>query len=133
VITGGTAVTRRVAVAVFPVPPLADVTATELTLGPAVLPCTLVETSQLPPAGTVPPEYVKDNGTSTQAPVPPQVFVGGNPIPPGNTPAGMRSVKATPVSGTAFGLEMLIVNRDERSPASTVSGTKDLAATGGAT
>src|SRR5919201_6086345 len=87
------------AVLVLPVPAL-EVTVTELTLSPAVVPVTLSETRHRDPAGSVPPERLTVEAPGSAVAVPPQ------PLPSllgfdTTSPAGRVLVKAIDVSPTS--------------------------------
>src|SRR5919109_180352 len=101
------------AVLVLPVPAL-EVTVTELTLSPAVVPVTLSETRHRDPAGSVPPERLTVEAPGSAVAVPPQPL----PSPLGfdtTSPAGRLSAKAIEVSPVPrFGFA--IANESEVEP-----------------
>jgi len=133
VIAGGEA-TDSVAVAVLPVPPLVELTVTELFLAPEVVPVTLTENVQVPPAAMAAPLRltVLDPAVAVMVP-PPQVPV--RPLGVETTrPDGNVSVKATPVSATVLAAGLVMVKVSEVVPFNaTVEVPKLLAMTGGAT
>ncbi len=103
VILGGP-VTLTVAFDVLPVPPLADVTCTELFFTPAVVPVTFTEKIQLAPPATVAPARLTLDAPAVAVMVPPpQLPVSAFGVET-TRPAGNVSVKATPVRPVdAFG------------------------------
>jgi hypothetical protein len=95
-ITGG-ARTKMVALAVLPVPPLVDVTVTELVFVPALVVVTLRETAQVLWAASDPPERLMVALPAVAVAVPPQDEA--RPLGVETTkPDGRLSVNATPVS-----------------------------------
>jgi hypothetical protein len=72
--TGG-ATTVMLALGVFPAPALLELTVVLFVFAPAVVPCTVVETEQLPPAGMLPPDRLKLNPPLPAVALPPQVLV----------------------------------------------------------
>jgi len=105
---GATTVTE--ALEVLPVPPSVEVTCTLLFFTPAVVPCTLTTTVQLPLAAIVPPLRLIEPEPAVAVTVPLQVLL--NPFGVATTrPAGRLSVKATPLSATpVFGFVMVKVS-----------------------
>src|SRR6185503_11817355 len=95
---------------VLPVPPSVEVTFTLLFFTPAVVPCTLTTTVQLPLAAIVPPLRLIEPEPAVAVTVPLQVLL--NPFGVATTkPAGRLSVKATPLSATpVFGLVIVKVS-----------------------
>ena len=128
----GGAMTVRTAVAVFPVPPLAELTApVVLVKVPAVVPVTLAATVQVVLAATEPPVSEMAAPPAPALAVPPQVLV--SPLGTDTTrPLGRASVNATPVSVVPpFGLVRVKVS--VLVPFSgTEAGPKALAIDGGA-
>src|SRR5271163_3396232 len=96
------------ATAVLPVPPLAELTVTELSCGPSAIAVAFMENVQDAPSASVAPARVTvlDAGKAVMTP-PPQ-----DPLSPlgvaTTKPAGKVSVKETPVRAVAaFGLTMV--------------------------
>ena len=89
--------TVTLAVAVFPVPPLVDVTVTELFCAPAVVPVTLTENVQDAPAARDAPDKLTEDAPAVAVMVPeshvPVITLGVETT----NPAGRVSVKAIPV------------------------------------
>ena len=105
--------TANVAEAALPLPPSVEVTAlVTLFLGPAVVPKTLTEMVQVPPAVTVPPARL----TVVEFAVAPLTVPLHEFVRPGvaatATPAGKVSLKPLPVRAAAFRLPMLKVSVD---------------------
>ena len=129
---GTGAVTVRTAVAVFPVPPLAELTApVVLVKVPTLLPVTLTATVQVALAATEPPVSEMVAPPTLAPAVPPQVSV--SPLGADTTrPLGRVSVNATPASAVpVFGLVRVKVS--VLAPLSgTEVGLKALAIDGGA-
>src|SRR5271167_1720663 len=97
------------AVAVLPVPPLSELTVTELICTPSLLPVTFTENVQVAPAASEAPvkDTVFEPGVAVATPL--QVLVKALGVAT-NKPAGRVSVKLTPESDVAaFGLVMLNV------------------------
>ena len=117
---------------VFPIPPLVEVTITELGLTPAVVPCTLSEMAQDAPADKLTPLKLTEEEPAVAVAVPPQVL--DKPFGDATTkPLGSESVKLTPVSATlVLGLVMVKL-RLVVFPVKMGFAVKDLAMTGGAT
>ena len=97
--------TAMLAVPVLPVPPLVEVTETELFLTPSVLPVTFTEKVQLADAASVAPDRLTEVDPAVAVMIPPPQ----TPVSPlgveTTSPAGSESVKATPVRlVAAFGL-----------------------------
>jgi len=133
VIVGGVA-TVRLAVAVFPVPPLVELTLpVVLTKFPEAVPVAFTVTVQVLFTAIVPPVSEPLPEPATAVAVPPQVLV--NPFGVAMTiPAGKVSVKATPVSATALAAGFVIVKVNDVVPfRGTVAAPKALAMDGGAT
>jgi hypothetical protein len=109
VIVGGPTTVME-ALDVLPVPPSVEVTCTLLFFTPAVVPCTLTTTVQLPLAAIVPALRVIEPEPAVAVTVPLQVLL--SPFGVATTrPAGRLSVKATPLSATlVFGLVMVKVS-----------------------
>jgi hypothetical protein len=127
---GGVA-TVIIAVAVFPVPPLVEVTApVVLVFGPTVVPVTVTLNTQVPLPTMVAPVNVMVLGLVVVS-EPPQVVVGPDVAtvnPPGNV-----SVNPTPVSASAV-LGFVIVNVSVEVPLSAIIvGLNALLIDGGAT
>lgn len=70
-----------------------------------VVPVTLTDTAHEPLAATVPPDRLTVVAPAEAVAVPPQVLLRLG-VPATTSPAGRLSVKATPVDGAVFGLEM---------------------------
>lgn len=131
-ISGSGSFTNTLAVEVLPVPPLVELTVTELALRPIVVPCTSSEIVQDAPAAKLVPLKLTVEVPAVAVAVPPQSLdklFGSATI----RPAGRESVKLTPVSvvvvlGLLIDLVRLVVLfvRIEFEP-------KDFAITGGAT
>src|ERR1041385_5774541 len=104
-LAGPTTVTE--ALDVLPVPPSVELTDTELFFTPAVVPCTLTTTVQLPLAAIVPALRVMEPEPAVAVTVPLQVLL--SPFGVATTrPAGRLSVKATPLSAIpVFGFVMV--------------------------
>src|SRR5580658_6715911 len=105
---GVAAATVTLAFDVLPVPPLVEVTVTELFCGPVVVPVTFMEKVQLAPPASAAPERLTDADLATAVMVPPPQA----PVSPFGdatiNPAGKLSVKATPVRvDDAFGFVMV--------------------------
>lgn len=86
----GGASTVMLAMAVFPVPALLELTVALLFLTPAVVPSTVVETEQLAPAARLPPLRLSVPPPLLTVAVPPQVLVAD--VPETIKPAGKTSV-----------------------------------------
>src|SRR5258708_23152620 len=109
-VRSGMPTTITEAVAVFPVPPLVEVTApVVLTLFPPVVPVTLTTKGQIPLAATVPPVRLTLPEPAVAVMVPPPQ----EPVSPfgvaTTNPLGKRSVTATPVRAAAA-LELVLLN-----------------------
>jgi hypothetical protein len=133
VIVGGVA-TVRFAVAVFPVPPFVEETAPVVfTKLPDAVPVTFTVNVQVLLTATVPPVSDTLPDPATAVATPPQVLV--SPFGVATTiPAGNVSVKATPVSATAFAAGFVIVNVSEVVPLSGIFAAPNaLAIVGGVT
>ena len=122
--------TARVAVPVFPVPALVEVTCTLLLNEPTVLPCTLTETEHEPPPAIEPPDRLTEPAPPVAVTVPPQLLVA-----PGDEasaiPVGKVSVNATPVNARlALGFVIVSVKVLDP-PSATEVGLKLLAIDGG--
>src|SRR5882724_6008341 len=133
VIVGGVA-TVMLADAVFPVPPLVEVTfPVVLFFTPEVVPVTLTVSVQLLLTAMVPPASETLPEPATAVAAPPQVLV--KPLGVATTnPAGSVSVNATPVSATAFAPGLVMVKVSEVVPFSgRFAAPKALAIDGGAT
>jgi hypothetical protein len=93
--------TAMLAVAVFPVPPLVEVTVTELFCTPAVVPVTLTENVQEAPAARDAPDKLTVDAPAVAVMVPesqvPLITLGVETT----NPAGRMSVKAIPVKAPA--------------------------------
>jgi hypothetical protein len=133
VTTGGEA-TVRLAEAVFPVPPFADVTASvTLFFTPLVVPRTETLTEQDEFTATEPPESVMLVAPATGVNVPPQVFVAPG-VGSTSRPAGKGSTTPTPVSATVLTPGFVIVSVRVVVPFSAiVVGANAFAIVGGAT
>ena len=109
-VTVGGTVTLRFAVAVLPVPPLADVTApVVLTKSPPAAPFTSTLNTQLPLAGIVAPDKLTLLPAAVIVPLPthaPATFAGVATT----TPAGSPSVNPTPVSASVLAAGFVTVN-----------------------
>jgi hypothetical protein len=92
----GGATTTMLALAEVLVPPLVDVTTTELFLMPALVPVTLRETEQLAPAEMVPPVRLREPAPAVATAVPPQLELRSAGVDT-TKPDGRKSVNATPV------------------------------------
>ena len=124
----------NVALAVFPVPPLVEVTVTWLR--PPVVAVTSTENVQKLLVGIVPPERLITPEAATAVTVPPQGLTAGVTLGVAATliPPGRLSVKATPVSATVFAFGFVMVNvKVELPPCVVFVGLNALAITGGAT
>jgi hypothetical protein len=128
----GGPITERLAVPVLPVPPLVEVTCTELVHAPAVVPVTVTDKVHDPAAAIDPPAKLTEDDPAVAVPTPLQVFA--SPLGLETCiPAGNESVKATPVRVVVeFGLEMLSV-KVVVPPAAIEGDPKDLLMEGGAT
>ena len=93
--TGG-ATTVTVALAVFPVPWLAEDTDTELFCVPSAVPITLAVTVQLATGASDPPDRLTVVDPAVAVAVPPQLLVTAGGVATAS-PAGRLSVNATPV------------------------------------
>src|SRR5215813_14811672 len=92
-------------------PPSVELTVTELTFPPAVVPCTLTDTAQLALAASVPPDRLTVPAPPVAVAVPPHVLFRFG-VEATTSPAGRLSVNANPVSVTLlFGLLMLMVSK----------------------
>src|SRR6266700_2434964 len=133
VIVGGVA-TVMLADAVFPVPPLVEITfPVVLFFTPEVVPVTLTVSVQLLLTAIVPPASDTLPEPATAVAAPPQVLV--SPLGVATTrPAGSVSVNATPVSATALPAGLVMVKVSEVVPFSgRFAAPKALAIDGGAT
>lgn len=130
-VNGARFATVREALAVFPVPPLVEVTETESLNVPVVVGVTLTTTAQLPPWKRVPPVRAIEDDPAPAVVVPPQDEV--SPLGVATTsPTGNVSLNASPVNATPLGL--LKVNVSEVEPLRPmVESLKAMAMTGGAT
>src|SRR5262249_2348856 len=130
VIVGGVP-TVRFAVAVLPVPPLVEVTLpVVLVYWPAAAPVTVTLNWHWPLAAMVAPVSEMPVGAVVVT-VPPQIVAEALPTV---RPVGSVSVKATPVSETAFAAGLVIVNVSEVVAFNAmVDGLNTLAIDGGAT
>jgi hypothetical protein len=103
----GGAITVKLAVAVLPVPPSADVTVTELFIVPNVVPVTVTEKVQLPLSDKVAPVRPMTLAPGFATMVPPS----HDPVRPlgvaTTSPAGSLPVKPTPDRGVVR-FELLI-------------------------
>ena len=129
---GAIAFTVTEAVEVFPVPPLVELTVTELFFIPAVVPVTFSPIAQEDEVASVDPERLTEPDPATAVTVPLQVLVKLLGVATTN-PAGSVSVNPTPVSDTVFpaGLEMLKVS-DVLSPTKMLAAPNALVMAGGA-
>jgi hypothetical protein len=101
--------TVRLALAVFPVPPLVEVTWTLLFNVPAELPFTLTETAHVPLVASEPPARLTEPAPAVAVTVPPQVLVALG-VAATTIPLGNVSLNAKPVNARlALGLVMLNV------------------------
>jgi len=129
----GGAATARLAVAVWPVPPLADETAPVVLMrAPAAVPVTFTVSVQELPGLMEPPDRLTPTGYSPTLGSPPQVF-----CRPGDSgtcnPFGKASLKATPVSGWVLAGGLVRVNVRVVWPFNGIDGApKALAINGGA-
>ena len=135
-LTTGALKTFSVAVAVKPVPPLAEVTApVVLTNAPVVVPLTLTVKLQVVLAGMVAPlmEMLVAAATGAKVPVA-QLFVAPGAAAT-SSPAGKVSVTPTPVSATVFAAGFVIAMVKVETPLfrTTAVGANDLAMVGAAT
>src|SRR5882724_12861454 len=133
VMVGGDA-TVRLADAVFPVPPLVEVTfPVVLFFTPEVVPVTFTVKVQLLLAAMVPPVSETLPEPATAVAVPPHVLL--KPFGVAITrPAGNVSVNATPVSATAFAPGLVMVKVNDVVPFNgTLAAPNALAIDGGAT
>jgi hypothetical protein len=106
----GTGFTVKVAVPVLPVPPSVDVTLlVVLIFVPVVVAVTLSETAHDEFAAMVPPVRDTLPDEATAVAVPPHVLVRAG-VDATVRPAGRVSVKASPVSATAFELAIVMVS-----------------------
>src|SRR5579862_3026849 len=127
----GDAATVRLAVAVFPVPPLVELTVPVVLVNwPEAAPVTVTGnwhwlfTAMVAPVNEIPVGLVVVN-------VPPHTVA---VLPPTVSPVGSVSVNATPVSATVLAAGLVIVKVSEVVPFSaTAVGLKALAIDGGAT
>src|SRR4029077_9766041 len=128
----GGAVALTEAFGVLPVPPLAEVTWTLLFSTPPVTAVTFTEKVQEPFAGNVAPPRLTDEEPAAAVMVPaPQVPVRAFGVDT-TRPAGKLSVKAMPVSATAFAVGLVIVKLREVEPFSgRVAAPNVLVMTGG--
>jgi len=87
--------TVKLAVEVFPVPPLEELTVTLLSLAPDAEPCTVTETVHAAPGASETPDRLTEDDPSVAVAEPPQVLL---KLPGVATirPAGRESVNATP-------------------------------------
>jgi hypothetical protein len=112
----GGATTVTLALAVLPVPALAEVTVTLLLLAPAAAPVTFSTMVQEPETGSVAPDREMEEVPADAMIVPPPQL----PLSPLgdaiSNPAGKLSVKATPVRAIAFGAGFVSVNVSEVAP-----------------
>jgi hypothetical protein len=134
---GGATQVVSVAVAVLPVPPLVDVTCTELR--PPVVAVTSTENVHEPPGAIVPDASVtvpEPPTAVTELPAP-HWLAAGETFGTAATviPAGANaSVNATPVRPTVFAAGLVIINvKVELPPGVVFAGVNALAITGGAT
>jgi hypothetical protein len=129
------AATVRLADAVFPVPPLVDVTfPVVLEKFPDVVPTTLTVNAQDPPfAATVPPLRLMLAEPALAVAVPPQVF----PRPLGvatTKPDGSVSVSARPVRAPVLAAGLVMASTSADVPFTAIAvGLNDFAIVGGAT
>jgi hypothetical protein len=128
----GGATTVMLALAVLPVPALADVTVTLLLLAPAAAPVTFTTMVQEPETGSVAPDREMEELPADAVIVPPPQL----PVSPlGDAicnPVGKLSVNATPASAIAFGAGFVSVNVSEVVPfRGTLSAPKALLIVGG--
>jgi hypothetical protein len=108
VIDGGLA-TVRVALAVFPVPPLVELTAPDVLVNvPEVVPVTLTERTQELLTAIVPPVRLMPVPPAVATTVPPQVLVKPFGVAT-SRPVGSVSVKATPASATVLAAGLVMV------------------------
>ena len=132
VIAGVASFTSTEAVEVLPVPPLVELTVTELFFNPAVLPVTLTERVHDSPAGRLTPVTLTLEEPAAAVAVPPQelTILG---VAATTSPAGRVSVKLTPLNVVeVFGL--LMVNDNVVEPPVRIGfAANDLLMTGGAT
>ena len=122
--------TSTSAVEVLPVPPLVELTVTELALTPVVVPCTLTEIVQDALAARLTPVKLIVPVPAVAVAVPPHVF--DKPLGVATTnPDGRVSVKFTPVKAEeVFGL-LIVKDRLVELPVKMGFAVKDLAITGG--
>jgi hypothetical protein len=130
-VNGARLATVREALAVFPVPPLVEVTEAESLKTPVVVAATLTTTAQVEPAVRVAPANATEVDPAVAVAVPPQREL--SPFGVATTsPAGSVSLNASPVNPTPLGL--LKVNVSEVEPLRPmVESLKAMAMTGGAT
>lgn len=132
-IAGGTT-TVSFAVAVFPLPPLVELIASDVFVNsPPVVPITLTATVQLELTASEPPVNESEVPPATALTIPPHEFV--RPFGVATTsPAGSVSAKATPASATAFAAGLVIANASVLIPLSGIDvGLNAVAIDGGAT
>jgi hypothetical protein len=128
----GGATTVTLALAVFPVPALAEVTVTLFAFTPAEVPVTFTAIVHEPETGSVAPESETDDAPGAAVIVPlPQEPV--NPFGEATcNPEGKLSVKATPVSEIVLAGGLVIVNVSDVVPfKGTVEAPKAFAMAGG--
>src|SRR6267143_2302192 len=131
---GGVMQVVNVALAVFPVPPLAELTVTWLR--PPVVAVTSTEIVQKLLVAIAPPARVIVPELAAAVTVPPQGLTAGCTFGIAATliPDGRLSVKATPVRPTVFAAGFVMVNvKVEFPPGVVFVGLNALAITGGAT
>lgn len=127
----GGAATARLAVAVFPVPPLVEPTVTLLFFAPAVVPVTFKLSVQEAPAASVPPDRLTADEPVAAAAVPVQVVV--KPLGVATSrPVGKLSLNPTLVSDTVFAAGLVIVKASEVVPFSAILGAPNDSAMVGA-
>jgi hypothetical protein len=128
---GAGSFTSTSAVELFPVPPLVELTVTELLLTPVVVPCTLSEIVQDALAAKLTPLKLTEEEPAVAVAVPPHPL--DKPFGVATTkPLGRESVKFTPVRATLV-LGLVIVKlRLVVSPVKIGFAVKDLAMAGGA-
>ncbi|MBZ5491583.1 MAG: hypothetical protein LAO76_11690 [Acidobacteriia bacterium] len=127
----GGAATARLAVAVFPVPPLVELTVTLLFFAPAVVPVTFKLSVQEALADSVPPDRLTADEPVAAAAVPVQVVV--KPLGVATTrPVGKLSLNPTPVSDTVFAAGLVIVKASEVVPFTAILGAPNDSAMVGA-
>jgi hypothetical protein len=127
----GGAATARLAVVLFPVPPLVELTVTLLFFAPAVVPVTFKLSVQEVPAVSVPPDRLTADEPVAAAAVPVQVVV--KPLGVATTrPVGKLSLNPTPVSDTVFAAGLVIVKASEVVPFTAILGAPNDSAMVGA-